>query len=294
MKLAPDIDIRHLSGPEWCHLLQAFGPPPRPGFERKKSDFVLRILCEETVVKLWHSRRGRLSPNDCRWDEETQSISVRYDGARVVSLTTDALTKLTSAWQFQLDPEGDFLDQIMVLVSLIGQPMGLDIYPSPPWLSVPSFLRSALLNVLFPRNRCFVFLITKDGAVWTSLILRHGAAGLDLFTGSEAFYDSRPAVLGPKWIHELCERVSKKYGPIHAAVSFDWSAFWNFRRQPTKEFLTKMRRAGEVLTPLWPFAWNVLHWSVDRKHQKRLSKMSKGEQKRYSDPLEDSDLEAHL
>ncbi|MDF1662941.1 MAG: hypothetical protein P1V97_14290 [Planctomycetota bacterium] len=294
MKLAPDIEIRHLSGPEWCNLLKAFGPPPRPGFERKKSDLILRVLCEERVVKFWHSKRGRLSPDDCRSDEATKTISERYDDARVVSLTTDTLTKLTSTWQFELNVDGDFLDQIMGLVSLIGRPAGLDIYPPPPWLGMPSFLRGALLNVLFPKNRCFVFLVTKDGKVWTSVIARHGARGLDLFTGSEAFYETRPTELGPAWIDDLCSLVSKEYGPVHAAVSFDWRAFWNFRRNPTKEFFTKLRQRGEALAPVWPFAWTVLHWSLDRKQQKRLGKMSKEEQKRYSDPLEDTVLEELL
>lgn len=294
MKLAPDIDIRHLSGPEWCHLLTSFNPPPRPGFPREESDFILRVLCEEKVVKLWHNQRGRLDPEKSWATQTSKELSQHFDGARVMSLTTDALTQLTNLWQRQLDPRGDFLDQILGLISLVGQTPGLDIHPPPPWLSVPSFLRSTVLNMLFPKNRCFVFLVTKEGQVWTSLILRHGADGLDLMTGSEAFFDQRPQEVGPSWIHPLCRLVEEHYGPIHGAMAFDWAAYWNFRRQPTREALANLKKQGDIVMPHWPFSWNVLHWSLDRGHKKKLRSMSDEDQKRYSEALSEAQLAKFL
>jgi hypothetical protein len=290
MKLAPDIDIRHLSGPQWSNLLTLFAPTPR--IKRGDSDraFVLRVTHGGAVVKLWHSTLGRLATSECTGRETVEVLSERFEGARVLSTTTDALTTLASRWQKQIDYSVDFFDQIFSLISMFPQTQGLTVYPSPGWLSLPGFLRSTLLNVFLPKNRCLVFLITHNGQVWTSVIARHGPKGLDVLVSSEAFFDNIPENVEPSWIAELCRGVQDQYGEIHGAVAMDWTAFWNLRRQPTRALLNELEKQQLIVKAHWPMSWNFGLWTLEQKHKHKLKTMSQEEQQLRNRPLSEKEL----
>jgi hypothetical protein len=294
MKLDPDIEIKHLSGPQWGHLLTLFGSIPQKKVKSVSRPLLLRVTFAGQVVKLWHSNRGRLNPEETSGTESVKELSARFNDARVISLTTDALTQLAARWQKSVDFHTDFFDQIFGLIGLLPSSSGLDIHPAPKWFGLPSFLRSSIFGVFVPRNRCVVVLITKDEQVWTSIIIRHGENGLDLLTTSEFIFDATPKSIGPAWVVPLSEAVEKKYGAVHGSIGLDWCAFWNGRRNPTREYFSQLEEEGRLVRKHFPLSWKLVLWTVDTKHRRKLKRLSKEEQQLRTAPLLENDLETFL
>lgn len=262
MRLDPDIAIQHLCGEQWVRLLGLFEPLPGDGPARP---WIIRLHHNEQILKLWHRDLGGLEVNS-HAALPIEELSKRYGNARVIEAELEALQELTSQWQTSLPSHPDVLADLLALAQIGRAHPGLQIYPPLRGIGLGAWLSRLAPPLLWPQDHCVVFLITREGQIWTSVILRRGARGLDLWTSSEAFFEElqREAPHDPSAIARLCELTRSCYGPVHGAFSAEWSAWWTLRASPRNATLRSLEDHGQIARPYWPLTWRGLLWGALR------------------------------
>lgn len=292
LRVDPDIDIRYVSGEHWLNLLALTKAPPRREGERKPKDRILRVAHDGRLVKLWHSRLGRLPCDAQHADLELSELSKLYDNARIIALTPDGLQQLAERWQSVAEPEEDLVLHLMKILEAFEATPDVRIYPDRSAPKLPRSLRMGALDLILPEGRTVVALVTKDGELYTSLILRRGPRGIDLLTTDEVFTHAempRPARITPAWIAELSDRIGARYGKPFLAIGCEHRDFWNLRRDPSSLNVERSVRAGGLVLHAFPLRVRLAIWGLQSRFETKLARMPRDAARRKTAPLTDAE-----
>jgi hypothetical protein len=187
---APDLYFVGFTAQEWHALLEAFRPVDTAQGDSpavSKGGVVL-VTDGKRPIKLLHTVKGRLDPNEQPWPAALPDIAKRHASRWVVELEFGALETLFDRFGDALKPDDDYLKQVLALLALFRQyEVEGRIRVWPPSLSqwpVPSHkTASRALDAFCPAGQSVLIGVFKKGQLYTALAARRGPLGFDRIVG---------------------------------------------------------------------------------------------------------------
>ena len=176
---APDLYFVGFTAQEWHALLEAFRPvDTAQGDSQAATGGVVVVTDGKRPIKLLHTARGRLDPNEQAWPAALPDIAKRHGSRWVVELEFGALETLFDRFGDALDPDDDYLKQVLSLLALFRQyEVEGRIRLWPPSLSqwpVPSHkTASRALDAICPAGQSVLIGVFKKGQLHTALAARY-------------------------------------------------------------------------------------------------------------------------
>jgi len=226
--LAPDVRLEGFTAEDWMRLTQLFKPAP-PKTASLGGLFVVHQGGE--VRKMLHTSRGRLEREgewrhwpdlgDAERTKRLAAVAAAHQASWVVAAEVGALEEVMERFGARARRDDDLTAQALSLVGIVremmnerrieGWPRRLRNIPVP----TQTMIRRAT-DAVCKEGHAIAVGVFKDGALWTSLVMRRAPRGFDLIAGPD---DLRRAMglLSGQWrrdVRHLVEAVEDRYAPL--------------------------------------------------------------------------------
>jgi hypothetical protein len=221
--LTADVRFEGFSTSEWVRLLRCLGlRGGRAASERAARGGVVALHERGRLVKLLHTRRGRLDAGVCDWPLSASALAASHGSAWAATLRAGALEEAAERFGARATPSDDMLAQGLTawrIARELVQEGALDAWPA-PWMSVPvpspEHVAGAL-DLLFPEGHVVLVGCLGDGGLATSVSLRRRGTGIDLLAGPAQV---RSRLEGPRdGPRELARAAVAAVGEVHGRVA---------------------------------------------------------------------------
>lgn len=227
--ISPDFRFEGFGADSWSRLLAL---PSRPGLKTPRGRETVRLLVivdtRGRVLRANHSLQGRLSGLGRVTPADLPSLAAAHGVDQVLFVEEGASETLAEAFQAQVQPADDFLDQWLLLlrqIRALQNDGALAVWPDPiGGLPVPS--RSAVLqamNLFVPPHRSALLAISDGGRPHAFALIQRGRSLVEGLLGPEALPDLIDM--------DLCEvlrrpkqavgRLNARVAPVHLGVFAD-------------------------------------------------------------------------
>jgi len=224
----PDVRLGGFTAEDWTRLLQLFKTAPA------KTDSLGGLLVIHQageVRKILHTRRGRLEREGewRRWPDGNEgqrtkrlaALAEAHEASWVIAAEVGALDETMERFGARARREDDLVAQSLTLVAIVrelmnerrieGWPRKLKNIPVPTQRMI-----RRTLDAVCKVGHTIALGAFKDGALWTSLVMRRAAGGFDLIAGPD---DLRPAMglLSGEWrrdVRHFVSAVEDRYAPL--------------------------------------------------------------------------------
>lgn len=219
---APDLKFIGFTALEWTRLIEAMRPAEAvrsrpPGVQGG----VVLVTEGRRLLKLVHTSRGRLDPDEQAWPEPLPEIARRHAARWVLSLEQGTLQQLLDRFADTLTPQDDYLKQLLSLLGLFRQyeaegrlalwPHALSGWPVP---SQGAALRA--LDAICPADHTLLLGVFCKGELYTGIAAQRGERGFVRVVGPSMLRPAMGLVSGD-WTRDyrhLLRATEQLVGPV--------------------------------------------------------------------------------
>lgn len=220
--LTADVRFEGWTTESWSRFLDLWKPRAPADREVTRPRGGLFIIHDGTrVLKVLHSRRGRIAPSLVEWPSPLARLAETHEASWALAAQSGALEELMERFGSRLDRAQNFTEQSLTLIAVARQMMAeghIERWPKRlhglPQPTAQVISRS--LDAVCPDGHCIAFGMWKRGEIWTAAAARRRGAEFDVIAGpSEVLSHLGP--LSGDWRRDyrhLSRAISEKYGPV--------------------------------------------------------------------------------
>lgn len=193
--LAPDVRFEGFTHDDWVRVLELFRPlrpDDKPRDPNRPRGLVVAVHRDGSVIKLVHSKVGRLRLDDVArdWPLSAEQLSTRHDASWAMSIEYGALDAAMEDLGRRLARSDTMTGQWLLLVDALQHQMELgriELWPQRLQglpMPTPAMVDRTLDMVCPPGKTMLIGLFDQDD-LWTSIALRRGPVGIDLVLGPD-------------------------------------------------------------------------------------------------------------
>lgn len=176
---------------DWTRLLSLLVPPAdERGAQGRPSGGVFVVHDGRRVLKLLHTRAGRLEPVGEVGKAPLSDLASKHEAGWAIAFHTGALEELMERLGARVRRGDDVIAQSLKALHVVRELQdegALEVWPSrlrlPP-LPGPQVVARAL-DALCPPGRSVALGLFEGGELWSALVLRRGREGFDLVLGPD-------------------------------------------------------------------------------------------------------------
>jgi hypothetical protein len=185
-------------------------------FKIKKGKPSILILYEnEKILKVIHTEKGVLNIEEKFEGEKTLKKFYTPELQNVLSIDRKFLKESTSLFAKKVNYEEDFLKQIFAGWEIIKNEFSRRIFIYPKTVYKFKFINYSIvkkiLNLLFPKDGVFIFILFKENEIFTSLILGIKNREIDLITTTENLEEKIKDIEGIRDYKKIVEVAKQEY-----------------------------------------------------------------------------------
>lgn len=226
----PDVRFRGFSSAEWVRLAELLrGGKARE--RRKKRGGVVALSDGRRLLKLVHTRHGRLDPVAQDWPSSLSTLAEDHDADWALEIQDGALQDLADRFACGLRPEHDYLKQTLDLLEIVRDYAARGRFEAwPPRLlhwPVPSYQTvQRALDALCPEGKSIAVGVFRGGDLYTALAARRRGAGFDALLGP-GILRPRMGLLSGEWSRDyrhVLTAVQEELGPVYQGFFAEFSS----------------------------------------------------------------------
>ncbi|MDP9150571.1 MAG: hypothetical protein M3O36_11610 [Myxococcota bacterium] len=233
--LTPDVRFEGWTTEDWTRFVRLW--QPRVGSADGPRGGVIAVYDESQILKLLHTRRGRLDPREglqATDESDGRALALRTGhpsglgrlaraqrASWALSLRLGALDEVMERFGARARRGDDLTDQSLLLVGIVRELMGEGAISSWPQrlrgMPVPTaHVVHRTLDALCSDGRAITLGLFDAGDLWTAFVARRRGVAFDLFAGPE---ELRPelGLLSGDWRRDyrhLQQAVEHRFGPL--------------------------------------------------------------------------------
>lgn len=220
--LTADVRFEGWTTETWSRFLRLWkprAPADREGTRPRGGLFIIHD--RERVLKVLHTRRGRLAPHAITWPSPLSACAEENEASWALAAEAGALEELMERFGARIDRAQNFTEQSLTLIAVARQMMAeghIERWPKRlhglPQPTSQVIARS--LDTVCADGHCIALGMWNRGEIWTALAARRRGAEFDVIAGP---VEVMP-ILGPlsgDWRRDyrhLSRAISEKYGPV--------------------------------------------------------------------------------
>jgi len=242
---ARDVHFEGFNSRDWVRVLELFRPlraDRQPRDEERPRDGVVAVHRDGHVVKLVHTRAGRLRLDEVQqdWPLDAKQLAHRHAASWGVSLEMGVLDAVMESLGAQLRREHDLLDQCLLLLRLLQERQRdeqLDVWPRRlAGVPIPSrVMVDRSLDSVCPAGKTMLLGLFDSGHLWTSIAIRRSEEGIDLILGPAEIRQRLGLLSGDmrRDHRHLARAVSEVTGPLSLGCFAEREVFRALEVDPT-------------------------------------------------------------
>jgi hypothetical protein len=217
------------SSAEWVRLAELFrGAKAQHGAEKRGG--VVALSDGRRLLKLVHTRRGRLDPMNQQWPSSLAALADEQAADWALEIQQTSLRDLADRFARGLKPEHDYLKQTLDLLDIVRDYAALGRFKAwPPRLvhwPVPSYPTvQRAMDALCPGGKSIVVGVFHEGDLYTALAARRRDSGFDAVLGP-AVLRPRMGLLSGEWSRDyrhVLTAVEQELGPVYQGFFAEFS-----------------------------------------------------------------------
>jgi hypothetical protein len=247
--LTADVRFEGWTTDDWIRFLHLWQPRAAPERESTRPRGGVVVVHDDgRVLKLLHTRRGRLDPalaSPPEGDAAARALALRQgqpsalaplaraqNASWALGLQTGALDEVMERFGARVRRGDDLTAQSLLVVGVVRELIGEGAIATWPQrlrgvpVPTPQVVRRTL-DALVADGRCIALGLFDGGELWTSFVARRKGGAFDLLAGPE---ELRPALglLSGDWRRDyrhFARAVEDRYGPLGCGCFADLETF---------------------------------------------------------------------
>jgi hypothetical protein len=243
--LAPDVRFEGFTNQDWQRVLELFQPlrpEGKPRDPERAQGLVVALHGQGKLLKLLHSRAGRLRLDDVApdWPISAAELARRHDASWALVLEAGALEAAMETLGDRLTRHDDHTTQWLIFVEALSEQSQLgrvELWPS-RLAGVPIPTRAMIdgtLDQVCPPGRSMLIGLFNGDSLWTCIALRRGQEGIDFILGPDGLRPHLGLLSGDfrRDHRHLARVVSDELGPLALGCFAEHETFRRLEVDPT-------------------------------------------------------------
>jgi len=224
----PNVRFTGFTSTEWRRLGDLFRGAR--GRDTAQQGGVVALGDGRRLLKLVHTRRGRLDPLAQAWPSSLSALAEQHQADWALEVHDGALRDMAERFAEGLRPEHDYLKQTLDLLDIVRSYAGIGRFKAwPPRIihwPVPSYstvLRA--MDAFCPQGKSIALGVFHQGELYTALAARREGAGFDALLGPEVLRP-RMGLLSGEWSRDyrhVLTAVEQELGPVYQGFFAEFS-----------------------------------------------------------------------